>query len=78
MADVTYYVALSFVMSDDGPATRDGFECPSASAAILLLCKIIQRWLEYLANHVIAKALPCDNRKDEALDDGYLVIMCDG
>ena len=35
MADVIYYVALSFVMSDDSPAARDGVECPSASAAIL-------------------------------------------
>ncbi|WP_315730323.1 MULTISPECIES: hypothetical protein [unclassified Bradyrhizobium] len=35
MADVTYYVALSFVMSDDGPAAPDGVECPSASVAIL-------------------------------------------
>jgi hypothetical protein len=35
MADVTYYVALSFVISDDSPVARDGVECPSASAAIL-------------------------------------------
>jgi hypothetical protein len=34
MADVTYYVALPFVMSDDGPAPREGVECMSASAAI--------------------------------------------
>ena len=36
MADVTYYVALPFVMSDDGPAPREGVECFSASAAITL------------------------------------------
>ena len=35
MADVTYYVALPFVMSDDGPAPREGVECTSASAAIV-------------------------------------------
>jgi hypothetical protein len=35
MADVTYYVALPFVMSDDGPAPRHGVECTSASAAIV-------------------------------------------
>jgi hypothetical protein len=35
MADVTYYVALPFVMSDDGPAPRDGIECTSARAAIM-------------------------------------------
>ena len=35
MADVTYYVALPFVMSDDGPAPRDGVECTSAAAAIV-------------------------------------------
>jgi hypothetical protein len=35
MADVTYYVALPFVMSDDGPAPREGVECTSASAAVM-------------------------------------------
>ncbi|CCE10694.1 conserved hypothetical protein [Bradyrhizobium sp. STM 3843] len=35
MADLTYYVALSFVMNDEGPAARDGVECPTANAAIL-------------------------------------------
>jgi hypothetical protein len=35
LPDVTYYVALPFVMSDDGPAPRDGVECTSASAAIM-------------------------------------------
>jgi hypothetical protein len=35
MAGVTYYVALPFVMSDDGPAPREGLECMSASAAIM-------------------------------------------
>jgi hypothetical protein len=35
MADVTYYVALPFVMSEDGPAPREGVECMSASAAIV-------------------------------------------
>jgi hypothetical protein len=35
MADVTYYVALPFVMDDDGPAARDGTECTSAAAAIM-------------------------------------------
>jgi hypothetical protein len=35
MADVTYFVALPFVMSDDGPAPREGVECTSASAAIM-------------------------------------------
>jgi hypothetical protein len=35
MADATYYVALPFVMDDDGPAARDGTECTSAGAAIM-------------------------------------------
>jgi hypothetical protein len=35
MADVTYYVALPFVASDDGPAPREGVECQSAHAAIV-------------------------------------------
>ena len=35
MADVTYYVALPFVMSDDGAAPREGVECTSAIAAIM-------------------------------------------
>jgi hypothetical protein len=35
VADVTYYAALPFVMSYDGPAPRDGVECTSASAAIM-------------------------------------------
>jgi hypothetical protein len=35
MADVTYYVALPFVMSEDGPAPRQGVECTSANAAIM-------------------------------------------
>jgi hypothetical protein len=35
MADVTYYVALPFVMSDQGPAPREGVECTTADAAIM-------------------------------------------
>jgi hypothetical protein len=35
MADVIYYVALPFVMSDEGPAPREGVECTSANAAIM-------------------------------------------
>ena len=35
MADVTYYVALPFVMSDDGPAPREAVECTIANAAIM-------------------------------------------
>jgi hypothetical protein len=35
VADVTYYVALPFVMSDAGPAPGEGVECTSAAAAIL-------------------------------------------
>jgi hypothetical protein len=35
MADVTYYVALPFVMSDQGLAPREGVECTSADAAIM-------------------------------------------
>lgn len=43
MAGVTYYVALPFVMSDQGPAPHEGMECTSADAAIMraaaLSCK---------------------------------------
>ena len=35
MADVTYYVALPFVMSDRGPAPHESVECTSADAAIM-------------------------------------------
>lgn len=35
MTEVTYYVALSFVMADDGPAPNEGIECMSANAAIM-------------------------------------------
>lgn len=35
MADVTYYVALHFVMGNDGAASREAVECSSASAAIM-------------------------------------------
>jgi hypothetical protein len=35
MVDVTYYVALPFVMSDQGPAPHEGVECTSAGAAIM-------------------------------------------
>ena len=35
MADVTYYVALPFVMGDDGPEPREAVECPSANAAVV-------------------------------------------
>ena len=35
MADLTYYVALPFVMSDDGPAPGEAAECTSANAAIM-------------------------------------------
>lgn len=34
MAGVTYYVALPFVMGDDGPEPREAMECTSASSAI--------------------------------------------
>lgn len=33
--DVTYYVALPFVMADDGLAPGEAVECLSANAAIL-------------------------------------------
>jgi hypothetical protein len=35
MAAVTYYVALPFVMDDDGPEPREAMECTSANAAIM-------------------------------------------
>ena len=35
MVDVTYYVALPFVMSDQGLAPHEGMECTSAEAAIM-------------------------------------------
>jgi hypothetical protein len=35
MADITYFVALSFVAADDGVAPGEAVECLSASAAIL-------------------------------------------
>jgi hypothetical protein len=35
MADVTYYAALPFVISDEGPVPREGVECTSANAAIM-------------------------------------------
>jgi len=35
MAEVTYYVALSFVASDDGIAPGEATECLSANAAIM-------------------------------------------
>jgi hypothetical protein len=34
MADVTYYVALSFGAASDGPESREAVECTSAKAAI--------------------------------------------
>ncbi len=33
--DVTYYVALPFVMADDGLAPGEAVECTSANAAVL-------------------------------------------
>ncbi len=33
--DVTYYVALPFVMADDGPAPGEATECLSANAAVM-------------------------------------------
>ncbi|MGX9428845.1 MULTISPECIES: hypothetical protein [Bradyrhizobium] len=33
--DVTYYVALPFVMADDGVAPGEAVECTSANAAIM-------------------------------------------
>jgi hypothetical protein len=33
--DVTYYVALPFVPSDDGIAPGEAVECPSANAAVM-------------------------------------------
>ena len=35
MADVTYYVALPFVLSDDGTAPSEATECLSANAAVM-------------------------------------------
>ncbi|WGD52400.1 hypothetical protein QA641_00120 [Bradyrhizobium sp. CB1650] len=35
MTDVTYYVALPFVFSDDGIAAGEAAECLSANAAIM-------------------------------------------
>ncbi len=34
MADITYYVALPFVATDDGIAPGNPVECPSAHAAV--------------------------------------------
>jgi hypothetical protein len=34
--DVTYYVALPFVLADDGVAAGEAVECLSANAAVLL------------------------------------------
>ena len=33
--DVTYYVALPFVMADDGVAPGEAVECTSANAAVM-------------------------------------------
>jgi hypothetical protein len=33
--DVTYYVALPFVLADDGLATGEAVECLSANAAVM-------------------------------------------
>jgi hypothetical protein len=35
MSEVTYYVALPFVASDDGAAPGEAAECPSANAAVM-------------------------------------------
>ena len=35
MAEVTYYVALPFVLSDDGTAPGEATECLSANAAVM-------------------------------------------
>ncbi|RXG83693.1 hypothetical protein [Bradyrhizobium zhanjiangense] len=35
MADVTYYVPLPFVFSDDGMAAGEATECLSANAAVM-------------------------------------------
>lgn len=35
MTDVTYYVALPFVYSDDGVAAGEAAECLSANAAVM-------------------------------------------
>ena len=35
MTDVTYYVALPFVLSDDGVAAGEATECLSANAAVM-------------------------------------------
>lgn len=35
MTDVTYYVALPFVFSDDGVAAGEATECLSANAAVI-------------------------------------------
>jgi hypothetical protein len=35
MADLTYFVALPFVPSDDGAAPGEAVECTSANAAIM-------------------------------------------
>jgi hypothetical protein len=35
MAEVTYYVALPFVFSDDGVAAGEATECFSANAAVM-------------------------------------------
>jgi hypothetical protein len=33
--DVTYYVALPFVLADDGLAPGEAVECPSANSAVM-------------------------------------------
>lgn len=35
MADVTYYVAMPFLMGDDGPTLGEAMECTSANAAVM-------------------------------------------
>lgn len=35
MADVTYFVAMPFIMGDDGPAPGEAIECTSANAAVM-------------------------------------------
>jgi hypothetical protein len=34
MAEITYFVALPFVLSDDGVAPQEAVECTSAAAAV--------------------------------------------
>lgn len=35
MADITYFVAMPFLATDDGPAPGEAAECTSANAAIM-------------------------------------------